>query len=81
MKLIDKDAVVTEIERLMTPECGYSMNKLLDYIETLEVKEVDLTKEIAHFALNGGTGDNTPTIGEVARHFYSLGLTQKGEDV
>ena len=39
--LIDKDAIVAEIERLMTPECGYSMNKLLDYINNLEVKEVD----------------------------------------
>ena len=39
---INKDALVEEIERLMTPECGYSMNKLLDFIDTLEVKEVDL---------------------------------------
>ena len=28
----------------MVPECSYSMNKLLDYIDTLEVKEVDLDK-------------------------------------
>ncbi len=36
---ISKDALVAEIERLMTPECGYSMNKLLDFIDTLEVKD------------------------------------------
>lgn len=39
--------------------------------------EVDLEKDIARFALNGGTGDNTPTIGEVARHFYELGLNAR----
>ena len=37
---IDKFALVAEIERRMTPECGYTLNKLLDYIDTLEVKEV-----------------------------------------
>ena len=37
---ISKDALVAEIERLMTPECGYSMNKLLDFIDTLEVKDL-----------------------------------------
>lgn len=37
MKLIDKDALVAEIERLITPENGYSMEKLLDFIDTLEV--------------------------------------------
>lgn len=42
---IDKDALVEEIERLMTPECGYSMNKLIDFLESLEVKEVDLEKK------------------------------------
>lgn len=41
--------------------------------------EVDLEKEIARFALNGGTGDNTPTIGETARHFYNLGLNARKE--
>ena len=40
MKLIDKDAVVAEIERLITPENGYSMDKLLDFIDTLEVKNI-----------------------------------------
>lgn len=45
-----------------------------------ERMEVNLEKEIARFALNGGTGDNTPTIGEVARHFYELGLNARKEE-
>ena len=45
-----------------------------------EQPEVDLEKEIARFALNGGTGDNTPTIGETARHFYELGKNARKEE-
>lgn len=45
--------------------------------EEKNLEEAALTKEIAHFALNAGTGDNTPTIGEIARHFYELGKNAK----
>lgn len=45
-----------------------------------EQPEVELEKEIARFALNDGTGDNTPTIGETARHFYELGLNARKEE-
>lgn len=58
------------------------LSDLLSFITTLqqEQPEVDLEKEIARFALNGGTGDNTPTIGETARHFYELGLKARKEE-
>ena len=66
MELIDKSALVTEIERLKEcnwkicagnfeflkehyPECYYSTeayNDILSFLDTLEVKEVDLEKEI-----------------------------------
>ena len=35
-----KFALVAEIERLQCPEHGYCLDKLLDFIDTLEVKEV-----------------------------------------
>lgn len=82
--LIDKDALVAEIERLMTPECGYSMNKLLDYIDTLEVKEVDLEKECDNWRHNHfhgrrdkeASGEYLERVSqlELAKHFYELGL-------
>ena len=56
-----------------------ALDELLSLIASLqqEQPEVDLEKEIARFALNGGTGDNTPTIGETAHHFYELGLNAR----
>lgn len=92
--LIDKDAVLAEIEKLITPECGYSMNKLLDYIDTLEVKGVDLEKEIECSLPKPAWGWNEDYLGksdpaysmeqmkEFAKHFFELGLkAQKGEKV
>jgi hypothetical protein len=42
MKLIDKDAVLAEIERFACPEHGSLCDRLLDFINSLEVKEVGL---------------------------------------
>jgi hypothetical protein len=51
MKLIDKDAVLAEIERrrndyinsFMTEQV-HTLSDMLDFIDTLEVKEIDLEK-------------------------------------
>ena len=61
MKLIDKDALVAEIkERIETYNKGYAngddrranaLEVLLNDIDTLEVKEVDLDKETTHYLL------------------------------
>ena len=96
---IDKDALVVEIERrrndyinsFMTEQV-YMLNNVLDFLDTLEVKEVDLdiqtfAKEMdAIFALPSSETKNTeeePLNWEysIAKHFYSLGLAQKGEEV
>lgn len=85
---IPKSVVVAEIERLITPENGYSMDKLLDFIDTLEVKEVDLdfqtfAKEMdAIFALPSSETKNTeeePLNWEyaIAKHFFELGLREQ----
>ena len=72
MKLIDKDALVAEIEKLKSEalqkksQCKRSglekimhqigaYNKVLSFINTLEVKEVDLKK-----------------LGEIARHLIAV---------
>ncbi|MBO6272571.1 hypothetical protein J6O48_07300 [bacterium] len=62
MKLIDKDAVVTELERLYDLECNNTSNlscgkkiilrHILLFLDTLEVKEVDLEKEIKNGIYN-----------------------------
>ena len=97
MKLIDKDALVAEIDR---QKIGYNTDgkhsveydttrKILNIIDTLEVKDVDLDKEIDNiwnprFKLGW---DEKPFIYVnhegftiIAKHFFELGLkTQKGE--
>lgn len=71
MKLIDKDALVAEIEKETKtlkqeiPSCEnkehkkgklFGLHRVLYLIDTLEVKEVDLDEEITHYFK--GWGDN-----------------------
>lgn len=94
MKLIDKDKVVAEIERirtyyekLQTIKQVYNghidnCNDLLDFLDTLEVKEVDLDNELDFVkdAYYYFTSDERSSMMKVARHFYELGLkVKKGE--
>lgn len=91
-KYIDKDALVAEIERrlwLLVPTMTFrqqrvELEKLLSFIDTLEVKEVDLEKEILNYI-----GDEASCkhgkwtwyeCNKMIRHFFELGLkAQKGE--
>ena len=87
MKLIDKSALVAEIDRLHKKwEMGnYVHEKLISFLDTLEVKEVDLDyikKELDEvvriYKPNGNFGWGT--LYNVATHFFELGLkAQKGE--
>jgi hypothetical protein len=111
MKLIDKDAVVAEIEKLqlctMDEHMNYysaeaqgeynALSKLESFLDTLEVKEVDLDKEIeqsfidldyhldAYNRVEDYVGENIDMVEykRIAKHFYELGLkvAQKGEKV
>ena len=94
---IDKTAVVAEIERrrklvsdpvlsdndLMIGEKNALFN-LLSFINTLEVKEVDLEKEFYDF-LDILIGKDNGHLSEdelfcIAKHFFELGLKMKGGD-
>jgi hypothetical protein len=111
MKLIDKDAVVAEIEKLqlctMDEHMNYysaeaqgeynALSKLESFLDTLEVKEVDLDKEIeqsfidldyhldAYNRVEDYVGENIDMVEykRIAKHFYELGLkvAKKGEKV
>ena len=86
---IDKSEIIAEIERrrdknqqVCTPEGSgafYEDGFILDIInslDTLEVKEVDLDKEIDEWIAEGYSPVDTP---EIAKHFFELGLKAKGE--
>lgn len=92
---ISKDALVAEINRRIKnlyPKVGQGMvvtkilkdhyEDLLSFIDTLEVKEVDLEKEIdlAEDKYYGFHSLSRADIIDVAKHFFELGLkAQKGE--
>ena len=90
-KLIDKDALVAEIKRRikerdfqMKSGCWisstYMYEDLLDFINTLEVKEVNLEKEAENFVKTEEFVKNGNPVLAIATHFFELGLrTQKGE--
>ena len=78
---IDKSTVVAEIEKMKNKAYpnsdwnhGYvtSCEKLLSFINTLEVKEVNLEKEYKEFI----DCDNGRSMFETAKHFFELGMQQ-----
>lgn len=102
--LIDKDALVAEIEKRieeyknMKIDSSYYEGMVAsleffrdEFINTLEVKEVNLEKEVidwwnAHYSSKAYTFEGysghyieNSTLIEIAKHFFELGLkTQKG---
>ena len=99
-QFIPKDDLVAEINKRITDapiDCYghqrvWAYNDVKDIINTLEVKEVDLEKELKEFLIQyynydypkqyqEGTGSNAmPHIVETAKYFFNLGLkAQKGE--
>ena len=83
-KYIDKSALVADIERRIkiNKECmlGFrnldyyqgkvdALNDTISFINTLEVKEVDLEKEWKEFLKDGDVG-----FKEIAKHFFELGM-------
>ncbi len=94
MKLIDKDALVAEIERrkkyfeniqMIKPVYESNIedfNELLSFLDTLEVKEVDLKDEASiRDELLKYLGSYSSRDFAIAKHFFELGLkvAQKGE--
>jgi hypothetical protein len=85
MKLIDKDAVLAEIENIRKHyieredfDIGWNkaLDKILSIIDTLEVKEVDLEKEIE---LVKGDYEQVDVAWNndfdyIAKHFFELGV-------
>lgn len=98
MKLIDKDKVISEIERIKKEECPIDsyegrckllwFEQFLSFLNTLEVKDVDLEKEIYDAEKRFGDIDEMggyrillfdDEFRDILRHFYELGLKAKGE--
>lgn len=81
MKLIDKAVLVAEIERIscenpMDDSWYVDTEELLNFLDTLEVKEVDLEKEIEKVKkmYNCLELKEETIIDFCAKHFFELGL-------
>lgn len=88
MKLIDKDTLIVEIERLERSrwsnkdyDDGYhsALFNISSFTNAIEGKEVDLEKEI-EYNYNPMDGLSFEEFERIAKHFFKLGLqAQKGE--
>ena len=92
-KLIDKSALVAEIEKELNTTKKYSteyvngkkyaLKKILSFLDTLEVKEVDLEKEFDDYTKDILACDIQfepfTHLHNCAKHFFELGLKAKGE--
>lgn len=95
-KLIDKDALVAEIKRLQGVLQDPAMNResmqdyahggnkiikeILSFLNTLEVKEVDIEKEATRFVQTKEFAEceGSPVLC-IAKHFFELGLKVNNE--
>ena len=57
-------------------------NEILSLITSLQQErpEVELEKEIKNYLATKCAGDDEPSVSEIARHFYELGLNARKED-
>ena len=90
MKLIDKDAAVAEIKRRLSlisqNTNAYEEGRKRTYIavlyllDTLEIKEVDLEKEMSEYFVEHPDEFFSDKYKLFARHFFELGVkaAQKG---
>ena len=87
MKLIDKDALVAKLEKRREKNsrnklnlvAAFEDNYLLSFLDTLEVKEKDLEKEVTLWA-NAIPEIRLDDVQRLAKHFFELGLkAKKGE--
>ncbi len=60
----------------------YEDRDLLAFIDSLqqEQQEEDLEKEIKNYLATKCAGDDEPSVSEIARHFYELGLNARKEE-
>ena len=80
---IDKATVVAEINRVLNSydpnqitSGRYALASLRDFLDTLEVKEVDLEKELKSWLVDDEYYEKyvEADIRETAKHFFNLGL-------
>ena len=98
MELIDKADVVAEIERLKHKlldniicesdkewaiRTAHQLNRIIWFIDTLEVKEIDLDEEIERFVKSDEFQKASGTIkvtNLLAKHFFELGIQQSNHN-
>ena len=88
-QLIDKSALVAEIEKRRkewrygsSTEAKFKREEcddILSFLDTLEVKEVDLEKDVDRILEENDWDYDEIDFYKFAKHFFELGLKAKGE--
>lgn len=85
---IDKDALIAEIERkrndyinsFMTEQV-HVLNDVLDFLDTIETKQVNLDAELEHYKAEQNIKyEEDINMFEFAKHFFELGVRKKKEE-
>lgn len=90
-QLIDKSALVAEINRVLNSydpneitSGRYALVDLRNFINTLEVKEVNLEKEINDYFITvelcEGEKITENTFRKIAKHFFELGIAVNNKE-
>ena len=90
-KYINKAAILAEIERIYNEDYKFLPSDLVESVQdfkddlllalnTIEVKVVDLDKEIKHFIMSKELYEADSVIKAVAEHFFELGLKARKGD-
>jgi len=62
-------------ETVLNEMIAFELNRIISFIDTLEVKEVDLNKEIANqYEANYEEYLTYEEFSDIAKHFFELGL-------
>ena len=85
MKYIPTEKLIAEIERRKKQDVTFRERSILIDMENAitslqqEQPEVDFEKEIKNYLSTKCAGDDEPSVSEIARHFYELGLNARKE--
>ncbi len=74
------DHIISESDKEWAIRTAHQLNRIIRFIDTLKVTEVDLDEEIEKYLLANAKllieGDSKLVIHHIAEHFFKLGIQQ-----
>ena len=74
------DHIISESDKEWAIRTAHQLNRIIRFIDTLKVTEVDLDEEIEKYLLANAKllieGDSKLVVHHIAEHFFKLGIQQ-----